>query len=113
MSNFSLLSTDTSLWDPLTKATWGWLYFCHVVMWFQVHTIMQRQLITLSQVGAWGETEKPQQDMAFVLIVPNLAVGCEWVFGLTSMWMYPHQVCLPTLAEAAQKLMWLADEGTN
>ena len=29
------------------------------------------------------------------------------------MWEHPCQVCLPTLAEAAQKLMLLADEDTN
>ena len=57
--------------------------------------------------------EKPQQDMAFVLIVPSLAVGCEQVFGLTAMWAHPCQAHLPTQAEAAQKLMLLANKGPN
>ena len=48
--------------------------------------------------------------MAFVFIVPSLAVGCEKVFGLKAMWAHPHQACLPTLADATQKLMLLADE---
>ena len=51
--------------------------------------------------------------MAFLLIAPSLAIGCEWVFGQTTMWMQTHQVCLPTLEEVAQKLWLLADEGTN
>ena len=102
-----------SLWDPSTKATWGLPDFCPVVMQFQVHTIMQRQLTVLSQTGAWGDEEKPQQDMAFVLIAPSLAIGCKWVFSLTAMWVHPCQVHLPTLEGVAQKLMLLADEGTN
>ena len=57
--------------------------------------------------------EKPCQDITFIFIVPNLAIGCKWVFSLTAMWTHPCQVCLPTLAEAAQKLMLLANEGTN
>ena len=65
------------------------------------------------QVGAWGDMGKHHQDMAFLLIAPSLAIGCEWVFGLTSVWTHPHKVCLPTLEEVAQKLLLLADEGTN
>ena len=107
MSDFSLLSTDTSLWDLSTKATWGSLDFCSVVTWFQMCAITQRQL------GAQGDAEKSQQDMAFVLIVPSLAIWCEQVFNLTSMWVHPCQVHLATLVEAAQKLMLLADKGAN
>ena len=82
-------------------------------MWFPVHTITQRQLNTLSQVGAWGDMDKPCQDMVFILIAPNLAIRCKWVFGLTATLMHPCQVYLPTLAEVAQKLMLLANEGTD
>ena len=60
-----------------------------------------------------GDAEKPQSDMAFVLIVPSLAIGCEWVFGLTAMWAHPHQAHLPTLRDIAQKLMFLANESPN
>ena len=51
--------------------------------------------------------------MVFVLIAPSLAIGCEWVFGLTAMWAHPYQAHLPTLAEVAQKLMLLANKGPN
>ena len=59
-------------------------------MQFQVHTITQGQLTALSQAGAWGDMEKPHQDMAFLLIVPSLAIGCKQVFGLTAVWTHPH-----------------------
>ena len=113
MSDFLVLSTDRSLWDPSAKVTWGSLDFCPTVMQFTVHAIMQRQLTALSQMGASGDVEKPQQDMAFVLIVPSLAIMCEWVFSLTAMWVHPHQAHLPTLEGAAQKLMLLANQGPN
>ena len=113
MSNFLLLSTEVGLWDTSTKATWGSLDFCPVVTWFQVCTIMQTQLTALSQTGALGAAEKPWQDMAFVLITPSLAIGYEWVFGLTAMWVHPHQAHLPTLGEAAQKLMLLPSKSPN
>ena len=75
---------------------------------------MQRQLVDCPfPGGTWGDVRKPCQDMVFLLIVQHLAIGCKWVFGLTAMWMHPHQVHLPTLEEAGQKLLLLADEGTN
>ena len=113
MSDFSLLSTDTNIWDPFTKTTCRSLNFCPVVMWFQVLAVMQRQLTTLFQVVVCGDLEKPQQDMVFVLIVPSLAIRCESVFSLTAVWMHTHQAYLPTLVEAAWKLMLLVDKCTN
>ena len=80
---------------------------------FHIHIITQGQLTALYQVGAWGDVEKPNQDMAFLLIAPNLAVGCEWVFRLTAVWMHLCQAHLPVLVDAAQKLLLLVDEGTD
>ena len=74
---------------------------------------MHKELTALSQVRAWGDMEKPHQDMVFILIAPSLAIRCEQVFGLTAIWIQPCQVCLPTLSDVAQKLMLLADKGTN
>ena len=113
MSKFSLLCIDSALWNPSTSATWGSLDFCPKVMQFCIHIITQGQLTALSHVGAWGDVEKPCQDMAFLLIAPHLAIGCKWVFGLTAMWLHPCQAHLPTLADAAWKLLLLANEGTN
>ena len=51
--------------------------------------------------------------MAFILIAPSLAIGCEWVFSLTTVKTHPCQAHLPTLADAGQKQMLLDDKGPN
>ena len=96
MSEFVLLSTVVGLWEVSTKAEWGSLDFHPAVTQSWVQAIIQAQLTALSQSGAWGNAEKPQWDMAFVLIVASLTIGSKWVFGLTAMWAHPHQAC-PTL----------------
>ena len=113
MSKFSLLCADSAIWDPTTSTTCGFLKFCPENMQFRVCIITQGELATLFQAGALGHMEKPCQDMAFLLMAPSLAVGCEWVFRLTSVWMHPHQVHLPPLADVAQNQLLLADEGAN
>ena len=74
---------------------------------------MQTQLTILSQAGACGDAEKAWQNMAFALIAPSLAVWCKLVFGLTAMWVHPCQAHLPTLVDAIQRLMLLANEGPS
>ena len=60
MSDFSLLSTDMSLWDPSTKATWGSLDFCPVVTWFQVcMQSLKGSWPPSPRQGLWGDVEKP------------------------------------------------------
>ena len=113
MSDFLLLSTDIHLWEASTKAKWGLLNFCPAVMQSQVQAITPVQLVTLSQAGAWGEAEKPQWDMAFILIVPCTNTGCEWVFNLTDVWAHPCQAHLHALKEVAHKLLLLADNGPD
>ena len=109
MSVFLLLCADATQWDPTTRATWGSFDFCPTIMWFQVHAITLAQLTALSWTGAWGEVEKPWWDMVLLMIAPSTNAGGDQVFGLATMWVHPHQGCLPTLVEAAQKLMLLPD----
>ena len=113
MGEFLLLSTDIHLWQASTKAKSGLLDFCPAVMQFQVWMIMPAQLVTISQAGAWGEAEKPQWDMAFMLIALNTNAIHEQVFGLTALWAHPHQACLHTLEEVVHKLLLLVDDGPD
>ena len=86
MSNFMLFSADASLWELVTKARWGSHDIHPIVKSFQVWVIMQAQLNTLSLAWVHGsDVGKPKQDMAFLLIAPNLTIGCKRVFGLTAV----------------------------
>ena len=113
MSEFSCLCADATMWDPTTRAAWGSLNFCPVLMWFQVHAITWTQLTALSQVGAWGEVKKPRWDMAFLMIVPSTNARGDQVFSLPAVWAHPCQGHLSTLAEAAQSLMLLANDSPD
>ena len=80
---------------------------------FQVAQVTWQELSALSHTGAWGGQEKPNGDMAFILIAPGKVVGREMVFGLISVWMHPHQACLSSLDEAVRKLALLIDLGDD
>ena len=113
MSEFSLLCDNINLWDPATEATLGSLDFCHGIRWFVVPTLTLTQLINLSQAGAWGDIEKPQHDIAFLMIVPSANIRDEQIFGLAVVWANPHQGHLTTLVEAACKLALFMDDSPD
>ena len=75
--------------------------------------IMQAQLNTLSQVGAWGDVGKSQHDMAFLLIAPSITMRYERVFGLVAESANPHQAHYHLLEEAACKLVLLVNESVD
>ena len=113
MSEFSLLCANATLWDATSTAIWGSLDFCPLIQQVKVHTMKQTQLTALSQAVDWGNTEKYRNDMAFLLMAPSLAIGCERIFTLMAMWVHPHQTCLVSLVEVAQCLLSLANEGLD
>ena len=80
---------------------------------FQVRDVTQSELLALSHAGVWGDTEKPHQDMAYLLIALGKTVKGEMVFELAVVWVCPHQVCLSSLDEAVRKLTLLIDIGDN
>ena len=71
------------------------------------------ELLALSHAGAWGDTEKPQHDMAYLLIALGKTIKGEMAFGLATVWAHPHQVYLPSLDEVPRKLSLLIDIGGN
>ena len=78
-----------------------------------MQAITQVWLITLSQTGAWGDVQKPQQDMTFILVAPSIAIRCEWVFGLMAVWAHSCQAHFKTLEEATHRLVLLADASVD
>ena len=95
------------------QVLWGSHDICPSLSHFQVAQVTQQELSALSHAGAWGDLEKPQHDMAFLLIVLGKAMGEEMAFRLMTVWMHPHQACLSSLDEAARKLTLPIDLGDN
>ena len=110
---FSHYSKDISLWEPGTKLTWRLHNFCPVITNFHVQMIMQAQLDTLSLAVAWGDTEKPWWDMAFLLIMPIIAAGYKRVFDLVTAWVHPCQAHYTILVEVAHKFILFMDGSTD
>ena len=67
---------------------------------FQVRKLTLLELHALSQAGAWGDVDKPNHDMAFLLIAPDNTIEGERVFSLVAVWAHLHQAHHHSLGEA-------------
>ena len=80
MGDYVNFSRDPGLWEELTQTLWG----SHIgpsLSQFQVKDVTQSELLALSHAGAWVDAEKPQHDMAYLLI----ALG-KTVEGRDGIW---------------------------
>ena len=75
--------------------------------------VTQPELSALSHSGAWGDTEKFQGDLAFLLIAPEKTIQGEVAFSLTMVWAHPYQACLSSLDEVAKKITLFINTGDN
>ena len=113
MGNYAHFSRDPGLWEESTKMLWGSHDICPSLSWFQVRDVTWSELLALSCAGEWGDTEKPQCNMAYLLIVPGKTIEGEIVFGLNTVWAHPYQACLPSMDQVARKLPLLISIGNN
>ena len=113
MNDCAHFSRDPSLWEELTQMLWGSHDICTSLSWFQLRDVTQLEFLALSCAGAWGDTEKPQCDMVYPLIVPGKTIEGEMAFRLAMVWAHPHHACLPSLDEAVRKLALLIDIGND
>ena len=74
MSGYAHFSRDASLWEQSTQVMWVSHDLCPSLSQFQVREVTQSELLSLSQAGAWGNTEKPKCDMAFLLVIPDKTI---------------------------------------
>ena len=113
MSDFTLLSTDSTLWDPMTQVGCGTHEFWPFLSNVHVQVITQTQLDSLSSARPWGNAAKPCWDMAFLLIVPTVTTKQERIFALVAVCVHPCQAWYHSLSEAAHKLMLLTNDSTD
>ena len=109
MGNYAHFPKDPVMWEESTQAQWGAHNICPSLTQFKVGEITQLELLALSHAGAWGSIEKPQGDMAFLLIATGKTIEEEMAFGLAVVWAHPHQAWLSSLDGAVKKLTLLID----
>ena len=112
MGNYAYFSQDYGQLEESVQALWGSLNICPTLTWLKIEVILP-ELLELSHAGAWGSTEKPCGDMAFLLIAHRNTIDGEMAFGLATVWAHPYQAHLSSLDEVVRNLTLLINLTDN
>ena len=69
MSDYAFFSKDPSQMGESYQSLWGHHDIFPLLEWFHVTSVTQSELSFLTSLKAWGDPEKFQSDVAFLLIL--------------------------------------------
>ena len=113
MDAYAYFTSNAIKWEQVSMARWGSHDICHLLSQFQVMEITQLGLSAISHAEEWENPKRPMSNMAYLLLMPDQAVGEERKFGLVAVWTHPHQAHLPSLDGAVRKFALLINTGED
>ena len=90
---------------------WGDINICPLLQQFQIPSVSQAELSSLSGLRAWGERQQFCHDITFLLVLAEEEATGDTKYGLLTVWVNPSQARLPSMEEAVGKLTTWASSG--
>ena len=81
------------------RALWGSLSICPLLDHVDLPYHMAGELLSISCLKVWGDVQKPQDGMAYLLVRVEDASEVKG-YGIALMWISPHQAQASMMEEA-------------
>ena len=94
------------------RALWGSLSICPLLDHVDLPYHMVGELLSISCLKVWGDTQKPHDGMAYLLVRVEDASEAEG-YGIALVWISPHQARASTMEEALGILATCISSGPN
>ena len=104
MSKYNFFSKGPSQWGEAFQLLWGHHNICPILQQFHVTSISLSELSSLTSLKAWGDPEKIQSDVTFLLVLTKEGAAGDRVYGLSTLWVNPYQARVSTVEEAIKQL---------
>ena len=112
MTEFKFFANREERWGDSMRALWGNLSICPLLDHMDLPYHMVGELLSISHLKVWGDTQKPQDSMAYLLVKVEDASEVEG-YGMALVWISPHQAWASMMAEALEILSPCASSGPN
>ena len=99
MTEFEFFTNREERWSDSMGALWGSLSICPLLdhMDLPYHTV--GELLSISHLKVWGDTQKPHNSLAYLLVRVEDASEVNG-YGIAIVWISPHQAQASTMEEA-------------
>ena len=112
MTEFTFFAGKEDRWGNDMMALWGNLNICPHLNYLELPYHTSGELLSISHLKIWGDSQEPCSDMAYLLVHTGDAVGAE-SYGLALVWISPHQVWASTMEEVLGTLSACISSGPN
>ena len=110
MTKFKFFTNREERWGDSMRALWGNLSICPFLNHIDLPYHMAGELLSISHLKVWGDTQKPQDGMAYLLVKVEDASEVEG-YGMALGWISPHQAQASTIEEALEILSTCVSSG--
>ena len=110
MTEFKFFANREERWSDSMRALWGSL--CPLLDHVDLPYHTAGELLSISCLKVWGDTQKPQDGMAYLLVRLEDASEVEG-YGIALVWISPHQAQASTMEEALGILSTCIASGPN
>ena len=112
MTEFAFFASKEDRWGNNMMALWGNLNICPHLNYLELPYHTSGELLSISHLKIWGDTQEPHNDMAYLLVCTGDASGTE-SYGLALVWISPHQAQASTMEEAIGTLSTCISSGPD
>ena len=112
MTKFEFFANREERWGDSMRALWGNLSICPILDHMDLPYHMVGELLSISCLKVWGDTQKPWDGMAYILVKVEDASEVEG-YGMALVWISPHQAWASTMAEALEILSTCTSSGPD
>ena len=112
MTKFEFFTNREERWSDSMRALWGSLSICPLLDGMDLPYHMAKELLSISHLKVWGDTQKPQDGTAYLLVKVEDASEVEG-YGIALVWISPHQGWASMMEEALEILSTCISHGPN
>ena len=99
MTEFAFFAGKEDSWGNNMMALWGNLSICPHLDYLELPYHTSGELLSISHLKVWGDTQEPHNDVAYLLVLTGDASGTE-SYGLAPVWISPCQAQASIMEEA-------------
>ena len=112
MTEFEFFTDREDRWGDSIRTLWGSLSICPLLVHINLQYHMAGELLSISHLKVWGDTQRPHSGMAYLLVrVEDASEGGG--YGIALVWISPHQAQASTMEEALGILSTCTSNGPN
>ena len=112
MTEFKFFANREERWSDSMRALWGSLSICPLLDHVDLPYHTAGELLSISHLKVWGDTQKPQDSMAYLLVKVEDALEVKG-YGTALVWISPYQAWASTMEEALEILSTCISHGPN